>query len=96
MRTKKLWLVVLGLVMLPKVKETAVPAVTLAVVRVMWGVLPVALLIVKPVAPLCAVNVAEVVVRPATVPQVTVVTQYSNLMEPTLVLPTLGSVKANV
>lgn len=61
----------------------------------MYGEFGVLLLIEKPVAPLCADRVAEVVDSPATVPQVPLeVVQYSKAIDPTL--PAVGKVKAKM
>lgn len=53
-----------GLVTLLSWYVTVVPAGILAADRVMYGDPAVALLIVNPVAPVCALNVAAVVTKP--------------------------------
>ena len=88
MRTKNASLVVVGLVMVFSWYVAVTFEPIAAAVRVRYGTPFVVLTIEKPVTPVSALRVADVVTKPVGVVQVPLaVVQYSNSIDPTVLLP---------
>ena len=93
MRAKNAVLVAVGLVIVLRRYVAATVEPIAAAVRVRYGTPLVLLTMVKPVTPVSAFSVAEVVTKPVGIVQLPLaVVQYSNLIEPTVLPP--GNVNA--